>query len=102
MRLTDLDPRWISFDERLVGITFRCPHCKTTRLTVYFEPTSFRRQVSQMHEVLGDVHSDWVPSRTDFAWERIGDTFEELTIIPSVDASRSGHWHGHVKKGEVT
>ena len=30
-----------------------------------------------------------------------GETFETLTLTPSVDASAAGHWHGHVTDGEV-
>jgi hypothetical protein len=35
-------------------------------------------------------------------WRREGDTFDTLTLSPSVDASPSGHWHGFVRNGEVT
>lgn len=34
-------------------------------------------------------------------WRRTGDTFETLSLAPSVDASRSGHWHGHITAGEI-
>ena len=35
-------------------------------------------------------------------WGRAGDTFENLTIQPSVDASPAGCWHGWVRNGDVT
>lgn len=37
-----------------------------------------------------------------FLWQREGETFETMTITPSVDASASGHWHGFVRNGETT
>jgi hypothetical protein len=35
-------------------------------------------------------------------WTRAaGDTFETLTLSPSIDASPAGHWHGFIQNGEV-
>lgn len=34
-------------------------------------------------------------------WQRQGDTFETLTLAPSIDASRAGHWHGFIQNGEI-
>lgn len=41
------------------------------------------------------------PNSGSFKWEREGDTFETLTLKPSVDASGWGHWHGWITNGEV-
>ncbi len=37
-------------------------------------------------------------------WTRSGDTFETLTLTPSVDAASHGvgHWHGFITNGEIT
>ncbi len=38
-------------------------------------------------------------------WKRgSGDTFETLTLTPSIDANVdiAGHWHGFITNGEVT
>jgi hypothetical protein len=34
-------------------------------------------------------------------WQRTGETFDDLTLTPSIDASPSGHWHGYVTNGQV-
>lgn len=35
-------------------------------------------------------------------WRRAGNTFDELTLMPSVDYSAGGHWHGFVTKGTIS
>jgi hypothetical protein len=35
-------------------------------------------------------------------WHRSGETFETLTLTPSIDTSEHGHWHGNVTDGEVS
>jgi hypothetical protein len=50
-----------------------------------------------------------VPSKPEQAWSISGsvpiDTkaafITDLTVTPSIDASKSGHWHGHITNGEV-
>jgi hypothetical protein len=34
-------------------------------------------------------------------WQRAGDTFDTLTLSPSIDASKHGHWHGFIQGGEI-
>lgn len=104
MLLTDLEPRWLEKDGRRVGLTFFCPCCLTDRLTCFFEPTPFRQQVQMMIPIAGKDLGDrvnWVPSKADFAWTKTGDTFDNLTVSPSIDASAAKHWHGFIQGGEV-
>jgi hypothetical protein len=116
MRLADLNPRWFAEDGRQgQGITFDCPcGCKGTpraaRLGVAFFPAldggapidvnKFEPLMKAMTDPDGRPPYDTAPPAV--LWGRVGDTFETLTLIPSVDASASGHWHGHVRAGEVT
>lgn len=106
MRLTELEPRW--FDVPGVGtnrdgVTFLCPHCHTQRLAVQFanpiggevRPLISNRQAMEHPELGRDVV--W----PGHLWQRTGETFETLTLAPSVDASKSGHWHGFVQNGEI-
>lgn len=56
---------------------------------------------------------DWpnilVPPREDVVWNITGTIpadpkaafIDDLTVTPSIDASKSGHWHGHIKNGNV-
>ena len=39
------------------------------------------------------------PDRPRCLWQRTGDTFETLTLSPSVDASPD--WHGWIRNGEM-
>lgn len=94
MRLTELEPRWVStrHSPDLVGVTFRCPHCREQRIGVLF---------------VEEIDRDGLPNAVHWAdqqkkWHREGDTFETLTLSPSIDCSASGHWHGFVRVGEVT
>lgn len=88
MRLVDLEPRWSTEygDNRHgLGITFLCPCCLKTRIGVAFS-----------NPVDGGP-----PSSRVLKWQRTGDTFETLSLSPSLDASRQGHWHGFITNGEV-
>lgn len=97
MRLTDLDPGWSVTSEGHaagrtgMGITFKCPcGCPDSYLGVFFaNPTD------------GGAPA---PPEIDPKprWQRTGDTFETLTLTPSIDASKSGHWHGHITNGNIT
>lgn len=102
MRLLELDPHWMKgyFDgpERHgMGITFDCPHCpagKRTRLGVAF-----------VNPVDGGAPMPLDPTGKNgwrFLWRRTGDTFETLTLTPSIDASAQGHWHGFISNGDVS
>lgn len=82
MKLKDLNPRWlgspVSGDDRVVGLGFTCPHCGIQRLNFYF-----------------------VPLPGEKAWKKTGDTFETITVDPSLDFRSSGHWHGQIIRGEL-
>ena len=116
MRLTELQPRWVGvgypgFVESEqnwacylpihCGVTFDCPHCKVQRLGVLFDPPINTRGL-----IVKDAPP---PSKDQLVWKReSGETFDTLTLVPSLDFSGSGridfqgHWHGHITKGEVT
>lgn len=107
MRLTDLDPRWFDIPGvggAIDGVTFLCPHCRACRLGIQFTsigsepkpPMSLEDKLRHVHE----LRTFDVPPGV--VWQRTGETFETLTLTPSVDASASGHWHGFVRAGEVT
>jgi hypothetical protein len=35
-------------------------------------------------------------------WTMGGQTFEDLTLTPSIDVSAAGHWHGFITNGDVS
>lgn len=100
MKLTDLDPNWAVDADIVIGgvkrhyddrhgmaVSFLCPHCRQTRLAVWFANPI-----------------DGLPPTDDAEtlWQRSGESFENLTLSPSVDASKFGHWHGFIRNGEVS
>lgn len=104
MRLTDLNPRWVgaggegisridlitkerspSPERHGVGVSFSCPCGCADECTIEF-----------------DVALDGQPWRTDdHGWKRTGDTFETLTLEPSIQRVGGCGWHGFITKGEV-
>jgi hypothetical protein len=98
MKLTDLNPRWTGIGGGsgiITGVTFDCPHCRTQRLGVTFknaiDPNGWLAKGVTRHHDKNE-------------WDREGETFETLTLTPSVDTSRAdfeGHWHGYIRNGEI-
>jgi hypothetical protein len=99
VRLTALDPRWYAHtDGRAgLGISFVCPHCHAKDLQDPFVPT--RLAIPFANTLSGCTPE---PNANGHMWQRTGDTFDTLTLTPSVDASASGHWHGFITNGDVT
>ena len=112
MRLTDFKPKWIQpanwadlSPPFYIGMSFLCPHCphtpcptcgsdaaRTKRLVVMFWPPIDPQQaMGRMFE--------W-PQPTERIHQRTGDTFETLTITPSVGFESIGHWHGSITNGD--
>lgn len=92
MRLSDLEPRWYEVSGVRAGVTFLCPRCRDGRLAVPFaDPTAGAN------------------------WQRVGESFDDLTLTPSVAShhvrgglgSDTGEprtecdWHGWVRNGAV-
>ncbi|MFI5296538.1 MAG: DUF6527 family protein [Polyangiales bacterium] len=100
MRLTDLSPRWVGVSDptprRRLGVTFDCPHCRTTRLGVFFA-----NPLDGGERYVDPPPTNGAPPIARKHWQRTGETFETLTLTPSIDASADGHWHGHITNGEV-
>jgi hypothetical protein len=96
MRLSDLDPRWYTglTGQPRAGITFLCPHCRETRLAV-----GVHADGANMDPEPDNDRSFGTPAHV---WAMTGgDSWETLSLSPSVDASKSGHWHGFITNGEI-
>lgn len=101
MNLVDLEPRWFDVPGvggAIDGVSFLCPHCRKTRLAIQFTPMGEDEIHARSHRD-GDPHT--IVPLPGNVWNRTGETFETLTLSPSVDASISGHWHGFVTNGEI-
>lgn len=107
MKLLELEPRWARgtrwddangtqhYDTSCrqgMGITFDCPTHRDHRLAIFFE-----NPVDGLPPQHGERN----------LWKREGDSFEILTVTPSIDASEHhfGHngqcWHGHITHGTI-
>lgn len=106
MKLTELNPKWVAssawgekngqpyqfstYERNGMGLVFDCPVHRDHRIVVFF----------------ANPIDALPPAEDKFLWQRSGDTFESITLTPSVDAShaqgeRTGCWHGHITNGEV-
>jgi Family of unknown function (DUF6527) len=107
MKLTDLEPRWFDVPGvggAIDGVTFLCPNCRHTRLAAQFanpmgtEPKPLMTDEEKLRHV-HDLRTFDVPP--GYLWTRSGETFEVLTLTPSINAEASGHWHGFVTNGGI-
>lgn len=103
MKLTELKPKWVGINgvehgettNIRFGLSFLCPCCREKRVAVFFKPS------------IDPGNWAWkvqwrLPEPTNRFWDRTGETFETITLTPSVGFDGSGHWHGHITSGEVT
>lgn len=98
MRLTDLAPRWyvLEADGPRIGLTFLCPQCQQERIGVAFH----HHGAAAMEDPYILAHHG--ADDTQHVWDLVGqDDFATLTLTPSIDASKNGHWHGFVTAGEI-
>ncbi len=119
MRLIDLRPRWLAEEGRYgQGIIFDCPCCRGTeravRLAVIFQPAldggeplppgkigrQFRAIVDTLRDEEPDPYRNVAPS--GIVWQRVGDTFETLTLSPSINYAGADHWHGCIANGDAS
>jgi hypothetical protein len=87
MRLAELEPRWWADAGRHgQGMHFLCPVCKKERIAVAFA---------------NPIDGGAIAPNCRAYWSRSGETFDAITLEPSVDASEAGHWHGFIKDGTI-
>lgn len=110
--LIELEPAWIvesENDQRKVGLKFLCPchSCHGWNITLAI------RFVNPIGGGPPSVDRAGLIGNNDGKrWTRSGDTFETLTISPSIDATLDAagnplppnrkHWHGMIANGHVT
>lgn len=106
MKLTELNPKWVNAGgagifkvdpatkEKIpsparhgVGVSFDCP-CGTCEDQCFIP-----------FEIALDGQ-EWV-SDGQARWKRTGDTFETLTLEPSIQRVGGCGWHGHIINGEI-
>jgi hypothetical protein len=100
VKLTALDPSWVgaggpgifnadgtpAAERHGVGITFDCPcGCTRGRYVPFTNPLDG-----------GPPHNDGHAT-----WQRSGETFETLTLTPSIQVIGECGWHGFITNGEI-
>lgn len=101
MKLTELNPKFFAEPGRHgQGIGFDCPHCKLAAAAV--EGPIERIEIPFSNPLDGGPVISQVPGNMA-RWQRTGDTYETLTIQPSIafDAPPFCKWHGFITAGEV-
>lgn len=112
MRLTDLDPRWVSYDgegisdaqhnpileREKIGMSFLCPckECVPQRSGDYLKDFHLRVNVTFTNPPDGGPSVGELKTPT---WHRTGETFEDMVLRPSIlsDKAKGGcGWHGYV------
>lgn len=87
-KLTDLNPKWSGRLRPNSGeaLEFDCPVCSPThRLVAYFKNPLDGKEAANFPDVL---------------WTREGDTFETVTVTPSIDYGATC-FHGWIERGRV-
>jgi len=115
LRLVDLNPHWISEwtppDGALTrhgqGVMFDCPHCvrvgiKSSDSKMVRIPVGFQNPIDGGAPFRPESKPDGTPIPRPL-WHRTGETFETLTLTPSIDASKTheGGWHGFLQQGMI-
>lgn len=98
-RLIDLDPSWWgdgSGDGRKLGVTFACP-LGPDRNCGGYHGVPFENPIGG-----GTPQSLGSAGATGPLWRRAGETFETLTLVPSINTLTGCRWHGFITCGEVT
>ncbi len=107
-RLVDLEPAWITTtasERRGMGVSFLCPVHGATGgpsgsacyLGVWFEnPVDGGLPYKPGDSYRPRPNESRGPEPL---WHRTGETFDDLTLTPSIDAK--DHWHGFITGGQV-
>jgi hypothetical protein len=98
---------WIHTEGRhQMGITFLCPSHGidglpgyTCYLGVWFENPLDGGAPYQDGAPFPDRDGPHIQVVISPLWKRRGDSFDTLTLTPSIDVK--GHWHGHITDGEI-
>lgn len=109
VRLVDLEPRWVGAggegiyqadgspapERHGVAISFRCP-CGTHPRDDEYETDRCVIMLNNPLDGQGPLNSG------SSYWTRTGDTFETLSLTPSIQRHGACNWHGFITNGEVT
>ena len=109
MRLSELAPRWVTLAQWAspspfyTGVSFLCPCCEHTPCPTCGHERGKRLAFQFWPPIDPDGLLGMVFELADNNGHRriAGDTFDTLTIEPSVGFEQIGHWHGRITNGEM-
>lgn len=99
MKLIELEPMWLSPNVFI----FRNPTGRGAWLLckdiVMKRSDQYSLVNTQMPEI---ANEDIIPCEVDVSWKfSNNNNFKTLTVTPSLNANKSGNWHGHITKGTI-
>lgn len=98
MKLTDLQPKWLSEDVFI----FRSPSGHGDWITCKRIPISREEQYELIYKRNPEfIGQSVVCTHEAMAWNISGNNFETMTVSPSLDFSASGNWHGFIQNGQI-
>lgn len=109
-RLAELSPRWLINEPGRQLFIFLCPHCRKRWLSCKNFVMDVGEQIElfaqalkvDADEVCSGTHTTCVPMRADVCWTMSkADSFETISVTPSINASPSGDWHGFITEGQI-
>lgn len=110
MRLAELEPRWLINEPDRKLFIFMCPHCRKRWLSCKNFVLSVGDQIelfakalkTDADEVCSGKHTTVVPMKDAVCWKiEHHESWDTLSVTPSIDASPSGDWHGFITNGAI-
>jgi hypothetical protein len=107
VKLIDLDPRWILEGGKRVGFSFLSPTRSQGpihwRQSCYAIPSP---KIGHQWHLLGKDDAECTQTcKLGVTWSITGGIetadFATLTVLPSIDGSAGGLWHGFITNGEI-
>jgi hypothetical protein len=103
VKLSDCQPRWVgvvnwsSPSLFAVGLVFTCPVCRFPVLC-YFKPSL---DPDNLRAKYGWPDAFPAPDG-NLQWERTGDSFDTISLMPSINNDKAGCGHWSLTNGELT
>jgi hypothetical protein len=102
VRLTDLEPVWLMKDGKRIGFTFVSPTNPKWRQSCFAVQLSSQEQWALFEAVGQNLVQGCNQS---CAWTIAGGidaaTFDAMSVMPSLDGSAAGLWHGFITNGDI-
>lgn len=100
MKLLDLNPEWSGCGGEGVTNADGSPVPRRERVAVLLDcPCGCAHR---LHVPFANPPDGLGPIYQDYGWQRTGETFEDLTLTPSIQREFPARcWHGFITNGEV-